>query len=300
MRLLFATWILLAPVLTPRQEISVAETNGKLYVIGGLSGPDVLASVEEYDPQTNRWRFVAPVPQPVHHAAAATLDGSIYVIGGYRTISFAPTRGVYRYDPAADRWSELADLPSARGALAAAAIDGKIYTVGGAPTLRELLVYDPPSDRWTMLAPMPTPREHLAAVAFAGKLFVVGGRAAGNTGAFEMYDPLTDRWTALPSLPTPRSGLAAAVVNNRIYVFGGEGNPATVTGVFAENESYDFISGMWRSELPMPTPRHGIGAAAIAGRIFIPAGATVAGFGTSDVHEAFAPDIPPRRRAVRR
>ncbi|HEY3057066.1 MAG TPA: kelch repeat-containing protein [Thermoanaerobaculia bacterium] len=295
-----AAWISLAPVLTPRQEISVAAANGKVYIIGGLAGNDVLSSVEEYDPQTDRWRFVAPVPQPVHHAAAATLDNMIYVVGGYRTISFAATKEVFRYDPAADRWTQLADLPSPRGALAAAAIDEKIYAVGGAPTFRELVVYDPAVDRWTTLSPMPTPREHLAAVAFGGKLYVVGGRAGTNTGAFEMYDPLTDRWTTLASLPTPRSGLAAAVLNNRVYVFGGEGNPAAPTGVFSQNESFDFVSGSWRSEPPMPTPRHGIGAAAIGGRIFIPAGATVAGFGTSDVHEAFATDLPGRRRAVRR
>jgi len=252
--ILLAAWISLAPVLTPRQEIAVASANGKVYIVGGLSGMNVLSSVEEYDPQTNQWRFVASVPAPVHHAAAATLDGSIYVIGGYRTASFAQVSDVYRYDPTADVWTRLNNLPSSRGAAAAAAIDGKIYVAGGAPTFRELLV----------------------------------------------YDPAVDRWSALASMPTPRSGLAAAVLNNRIYVFGGEGNPSTISGVFSENESYDAITATWRSELPMATPRHGIGAAAISGRIFIPAGATVAGFGTSDINDAFVPDTLPRRRAVRR
>jgi hypothetical protein len=48
----------------------------------------------------------------------------------------------------------------------------------------------------------------------------------------------------------------------------------------------------------MPVPRHGIGAATIGGRIHIPGGATVAGFGVSAVHDAFAVDVPRRRRAV--
>ncbi len=298
--LFLAAWISLAPVLTPRQEIAVAAANGKVYVIGGLAGETVLASVEEYDPQTDRWGFVAPLPQPVHHAAAATVGDRIYVIGGYRTVAFDPTTDVHQYDPLLDRWMTVASLPSQRGALAAAAIDGKIYAAGGAPTFRELVVYDPATDHWTALAPMPTPREHLAAVAFGGKLFVVGGRGAGrNTGAFEMYDPITNQWTGLAPLPTPRSGLAAAVLGGRMYVFGGEGNSAVPSGVFAENESFDFASGRWQSELPMPTPRHGIGAAAIGTRIHIPGGATIAGFSTSDVHEAFG--FPPaRRRAVKR
>ena len=102
-----------------------------------------------------------------------------------------------------------------------------------------------------------------------------------------------------PPLPTARSGLAAAVLDGRIHVFGGEGNPATPTGVFSENESYDVASGTWRTELAMRTPRHGIGAATIGTHIYIPAGATIAGFGTSDVHESFGAESP-RRRAVRR
>ncbi len=298
--LFLAAWISLAPVLTPRQEIAVAAANGKVYVIGGLAGETVLASVEEYDPQTDRWRFVAPLPRPVHHAAAATLGDRIYVIGGYRTVAFDPTSDVYRYDPLLDQWTAVADLPSPRGALAAAAIDGKIYTAGGAPTFRELVVYDPAADQWTALAPMPTPREHLAAAGFDGKLFVAGGRAGGrNSGAFEMYDPASNQWSELPPLPTPRSGLAAAVLGGRMYVFGGEGNNAVPSGVFAENESFDFAAGRWQTEEPMPAPRHGIGAAVIGTRIHIAAGAPIAGFSTSDVHEAFG--FPPlRRRAVRR
>ncbi len=298
-QVLLAIWIALAPLQTPRQELAVAALNEKVYAIGGLSGPVSLSSVEEYDPRTNSWRFVAPLPQPVHHPAAAALSGAIYVIGGYGTLSFVPTADVYRYDAAADRWSRVADLPSPRGALAAAAIGGKIYAVGGAPRFSELLVYDPPADRWSTLAPMPTPREHLAAVAFDGKLYVAGGRTSRNTNAFEVYDPATNGWTQLMPLPTARSGLAAAVLDGRIYVFGGEGNPSSASGVFSENESYDPASGQWRTETPMPAPRHGMGAATIGSRIFIPGGATVAGFGMTDVNDSFGQQ-PARRRAVRR
>jgi N-acetylneuraminic acid mutarotase len=297
--LLAAAWVSLAPLLTPRQEVAVTALNGKLYVIGGLAGETALSSVEEFDPETNRWRFVSALPQPVHHTAAVTIGNSIYVIGGYRSVAFDPTSDVYQYEVLLDRWTQVASLPSPRGALAAAAIDGKIYAVGGAPTFRDLVVYDPSTDRWTALPPMPTPREHLAAVAFGGRLYVVGGRAGQNRDAFEMYDPVTALWTSLPPLPTARSGLAAAILGGRMYVFGGEGNPATPSGVFAQNESFDFGTSTWRSEEPMPVPRHGIGAAAIGTRIHIPGGATVAGFGTSDVHEAFGTP-PARRRAVRR
>ena len=37
----------------------------------------------------------------------------------------------------------------------------------------------------------------------------------------------------------------------------------------------------------MPSPRHGIGAAVVGDRIFVPGGATVQGFGASGAHEVF-------------
>ncbi len=297
--LLAGVWLTLVPLQTARQELAVAAANGKLYAIGGISGNSVLSSVEEFDPQSNRWRFVAPLPEPLHHPAATVVDNIIYVIGGYRTLAFDPTTAVYRYDPRSDRWTRVASLPSPRGALAAAAIEGRIYAVGGNPGGNALTVYDPAADRWTSLAPMPTAREHLAAVAAGGKLYVAGGRQPRNVAVFEVYDPMTDRWSALSRLPTARSGLAAALLDVRIYVFGGEGNAFSSTGVFEQNEAYDIASDTWRTDTAMPTPRHGIGAAVIDDRIYIPGGAILQGFGAINTNEAFIAVAPPRRRAVR-
>lgn len=302
--LALAVWVPLAPLQVARQEVGVAAAAGRVYVFGGIREDGGLDSVEQYDPATARWRFVAPMLQAFHHAAVASTGDAIYVIGGYPGAAFFPTSGVFRYDVAGDFWTTVADLPRPRGAAAAAAIDGKIYVAGGQPTLTELLVYDPATDQWRQLAPMPTPREHLAAAAFDGKLYVVGGRALGNTGAFESYDPASNSWESLPPLPTPRSGLAAAVAGDRLYVFGGEGNSASSTGVFPQNEAYDFASRTWVAAPLMPAPRHGIGAAFVDGRIVIPGGATLQGFGSTSIADAFAPSDDdaapqPRRRSVR-
>jgi N-acetylneuraminic acid mutarotase len=277
----------------------VTAANGRLYLIGGIASDGaILDSVEEFDPATGAWRFVAPLPRPLHHTAAAAVEGAIYVTGGFATLAFTPQRRVFRYDIAGDFWTEVASLPTARGALAAVAMDGKVYAVGGVPGGTDLTIYDPATNEWTTAAPMPTPREHLSAAAHDGMLFVAGGRLAGNTPAFERYDPGTNSWTSLAPLPTARSGLAAATLGGRIYVFGGEGNAARADGVFPEVESFDPATGTWRSEPLMPHPRHGIGAAMVGNRIHIPAGGPVQGFGTTNVHDAFAVTIT-RRRAVR-
>ena len=298
MSLFLAVWIALESLQQPRQEVAVAAVNGLVYVLGGIGATAALASVEEYDPRTNQWRFVAPMPETLHHQAAAVVDDMLYVIGGYRTLAFDATDSVYRYDLRTNSWTRVASLPAPRAALAAVTIDGLIYAVGGVPGGRALHSYNPRTDQWTALAPMPTAREHLAAAAIGGKLYVAGGRFPANLDAFEVYDPVTNRWTTLPPLPTARGGLGAAAVGSRIYVFGGEGNGASPTGVFAENESYDVETNTWRTELPMPTPRHGIGAAVIDGRIYLPGGATLQGFGAVSAHDAFVPSGPARRRIV--
>ena len=90
-------------------------------------------------------------------------------------------------------------------------------------------------------------------------------------------------------MPTARGGIAAAVFDSHLIVFGGEGNASDPDGVFAEVEAYDGAAGIWRTLTPMPTPRHGIGAARVSGLIHVPGGGPVEGFGVTNVHEVYDP-----------
>ena len=240
---------------------------------------------------------------PRFEVAGAAIRDRVYVVGGVTAVGPGPSAVVEAYDTIADRWSSVAPLPVPLRGVAAAAAGGVLYAVGGFgagdDAVADVFAYDPAADTWTARAPLPAPRAGTAAVAFGGKLYVAAGRFGLNLAAFESYDPASDSWESLPPIPTPRSGIAAAVIGNRIYVFGGEGNPASPFGVFDEVESYDFAARSWRSELPMPTPRHGIGAAAAGGRIVVPGGAPVRGFGNTAISDAFVPDPPERRRAAR-
>jgi N-acetylneuraminic acid mutarotase len=82
-------------------------------------------------------------------------------------------------------------------------------------------------------------------------------------------------------------------VRDCLYVVGGEGNPGGSTGVFGQNEVYDPRLDSWTTVAPMPTPRHGIGAVAIDGRIYVPGGATREGLGAVAAVEAY--DTPSDR-----
>jgi hypothetical protein len=70
-----------------------------------------------------------------------------------------------------------------------------------------------------------------------------------------------------------------------IYVFGGEtfgGEQKT----FEEAERFNVASNVWEALPPMPTPRHGLGAAAIGDKIYVVSGGPQPGLAFSTANEA--------------
>lgn len=285
-------WIPLRPFdIGPRQEHPTLAFEDEIWVFGGFDDRiQTLDSVEVYDPATDRWRVdVAPLPRAMHHANVAAVNGRIYVAGYLIEGSFRPDGRVWELDPVANEWTERTSMPErrARGSSAVGVIDGKIYVAGGlAPaTVAEFSSYDPSTDRWETLPDLPEPLDHAAAATVDGVLYVLGGRSGGIggvSGSVYLFDPALGEWTQGADMPTPRGGVATAVVGRRIFVIGGEGNPDTESGVFDDVEAYDTEADTWEVFPPMDVPRHGMGAAAIGNRIYVPGGATTQAFGPVD------------------
>ena len=176
---------------------------------------------------------------------------------------------------------------------------GSIHVIGGRSPAGEAnsewrhhtdtarhVVYDPQADRWHSRAPLPMARNSAAGAVHDGRLFVIAGRtvAGGNTSRCDVYDPAADAWETLPPLPQPtqpgapdgRGGLAAAVAGGYLYAFGGEWF-GSGGGVYNEVFALDLTELRWHEAGRMPRPRHGLGAVALDGSIYIVAGATRAG-----------------------
>jgi len=284
------TWSSIPPLPTPRQEVGVAVVEGRVLVIGGIDADRRGSSVVEiYDTPANQWRPGPPVPIPIHHPMVAAVGSKVYVAGGYTEPGFTPVANTFELDTDTMKWTQKADMPSPRGAGAAVAHNGKIYVIGGerGTTVADTAVFDPDMNSWTQLAPMPTPRNHHGAAVIRGRIYVVGGRP-DNLAVNEAYDPLTNRWTTRMPMPTARSGIAVAAIGNFLFVFGGEGNPASSFGTFPQHEAYNADLDSWSTLEPMPQPRHGIGAAAVGNRVFIPGGSPVEGYGTTAQSDFFA------------
>ncbi len=308
-----ATWVTLAPVPERRTEVSAATDGQYVYLAGGFGPPvgeeraTAPRTLWRYDPDADDWAAVTELPEGVHHAPFQYHDGRLYILGGFRETTFEPVANVRIYDLATGEWSEGALMPTPRGAAGWAMLNGRIHVIGGTAAedavdlTRDRMTddrsvntheaYDPATDSWHALAPMPTPRNHLGAAAADGRIHAVLGRADGDftMAVHEIYDPAADSWTGGPAVPTGRSGVAVLEHRGYVYAFGGERLDEPDERTFDDAERYDPRTDRWELLPPMPTARHGLGAAAIGSSIYVVSGGPGPGFTFGDANERLDP-----------
>lgn len=300
-------WVSRAPLPLPRSEMAWATSwNGKLHVIGGYAQGQVDKPYHHvYDPAADRWADAAPLPRGANHVGVVADAGRIYAFGGFTEQNRRADNLAFVYDVARDRWDAIAPMPRPRAAGAVAAVGGKIYHIGGAtdPAAERASiswneVYDPQADRWTILRPLPAGRDHAGVAVWDGRIHIVGGRFntfENNTGLHHVYDPASDTWRSRAPIPTPRSGHGMVLLRGRFWCFGGEerlydAQNRPVDRVIGSLESYDPVTDTWLSHAPMPTPRHGLGAALVGDWIHVAGGGPIVGGGIQTaVHEAYQP-----------
>ena len=291
-------WSQRPSLIEPNSELAFAESNGKIYLLGGYpSSRQTARTVQIYDIASGTWTLGPPLPQPNNHGMAAGVNGRVYLIGGQTTdVSEGPTVDtVYELNPASGAWVEKAPMPTSRGAGVAIVHDGKIYVAGGRPPRgNDFAVYDPRSDSWQVLPDLPSQRNHLTGAAINGRIHVVGGRLGHGlsqqmTTAHEVFDPQTGGWTTAAPMLRARSGMNGVMARGCFHVWGGEG-PG---GMFPDHDYYDPRSNQWISLLDMPIPVHGVyGSAFVDGLIWASGGGTSIGgnFG-SLLNQVFSPTV---------
>ncbi len=204
-----------------------------------------------------------------------------------------------------DTWATKAEILTQQGELrSTCVIDGKIYLTGGedevpgASEFSEIKVeeYDPSTDTWSTKADMPTQRIGATASAVNGKCYLIGGfvEASGieetAIAPVDEYNPKTDTWRARAPLPEVRALGGSAAVDGKIYVFGGVQVIDIEAPVLATVAIYDPATDSWTSGAAMPTPRAGLGVAAVNGFIYTVGGLNSAlGLHSSDIVERYDP-----------
>ncbi len=284
----------------PIQEIAVAAIGSTIYVVGGFNASiQIVQTVQAYDTTSNTWSIVAPVPVAgVHHANLVAHDGKLYILGTLNSTNFEASELCWVYDPGTDTWTSIAPLPGGleRGSGVAAVLGDKLCVAGGfrgGSAVTNFSCYDPGLNEWDISLPsLPAPNDHLVGAVVGDEFLVVGGRNGSVNQIYTevySYSTAAGSWELRAPMITGRGGAAAGVIDGKLIVVGGEGNSADPSGVFPQVERYDPVADSWESLGQMPTPRHGMGAAAVGNTLYVPGGADEDLFGAVDVFEAFTP-----------
>jgi N-acetylneuraminic acid mutarotase len=292
-------WGQRAGLLVANSEFALAESNGKIYVMGGYpSSRQTSRTVQIYEIASDRWQLGPDLPQPNNHGMAAAVNGKIYLIGGQFTDDQEGATAVDRVhelDPAKGAWVEKARMPTARSGGVAVAHDGKIYVAGGrVPRGNDFAVYDPAADRWEVLPNLPSQRNHITGAAINGRIHIVGGRLGNGlsplkSDANEVFDPQTRAWTSAAAMLRGRSGMNGVMARGCFHVWGGE----APTGMTPDHDYYDPRSDKWTSLPNMPVPIHGVvGSAFVDGLIWVTGGGTqIGGASGSLFNQTYRPEV---------
>ncbi len=182
-------WVVLMPM--PTLGITcVGAAYGKITAMGGLTAFQCKAlptrSVEQYDPQLDRWDDRAKCITERYFSACCNLNDIFYVMGGMTGDNGLDAKIidiVEAYDPKLDKWTKRSNMKNPRALSSACSLNDKMYIIGGliGNSRREMKVtnsmeiYDPITNEWRIGTNMSTPRAGLGVCSFNGKIYAIGG-----------------------------------------------------------------------------------------------------------------------------
>ena len=229
------TWRLASPMNDPRyNHTATLLQDGKVLVAGGRSiqGDFIsLATVEIYDPATERWTLTEAMHTARDsHSATLLSTGQVLVTGGSKVGSVVQTSAEL-YDPSSGTWSQTGAMGTPRVYHSATLLpSGKVLVAGGQnppfAAVETAELYDPIAGVWSPTASMRTSRMvHTATLLNNGKVLVTGGMPSDcfcPDATVEIFDPTTAAWSATSAMSVGRTGQSATLLNNgNVVVVGG-------------------------------------------------------------------------------
>ncbi len=211
-------------------------TDGKVYLISGISSNTYLTNVYRYDVGTAAWTAVANIPVPTWEAGAASYGGKIYVAGGASSSGFSQMQ---IYDIATNTWSAGAALPvgTFQHKLVSAG-NGTLYLLGGSTSVTtysaNIYKYTISTNTWSgVVATLPDARNQFGAtMANDGKIYLVAGKKAYLNGTAPFYNttwifnPANNSIANGTALPASLGENTLVSLNSRIYSMGGTSGTA--------------------------------------------------------------------------
>jgi len=169
------TWEELPAMYRPRFQCASAQAEGRLYVIGGHAGGEVVNSVERHTLGCSSWELMPPMSKPRIFAMSAVFDGHIYVCGGCITGEVALS-SCERFDPHSRMWQPVPSMRHRRAFGCLVPVAGTLYTFCGFDyaALGYMECYRPTLRWWDELQ-AGEPRFFATPAVRGSQIFVVGG-----------------------------------------------------------------------------------------------------------------------------
>lgn len=169
----------------PRAYFATAAWDGKIFVLGGVSGdfraPKQTNRTAIYDPAANAWSDGIPMPTVRETRAAIVTNDGIIVLGGYRGPNVTSgLKTVEGFVPKTNQWLSLPDLDRPVSAHSAAFLENVIYLFGNFDSADEILAYDLATHTSRVFKNGFTAASQSTAVALNGLIYVIGGTGGGR------------------------------------------------------------------------------------------------------------------------
>ncbi|MET4638416.1 kelch repeat-containing protein [Mycetocola sp. 2940] len=258
------TWSARAPLPNPRNHLTGATVDGKVYAIGGQHNENentgLQSDVHRFDPATNGWTKMASLPKARSHIVSVVRDGQILVLGGTNPGNTASS-DVTVYAPDSNTWSKLLSLPGGRKTPVAGLVNGVVYLTGG--SLATSTYAGRFAARWEAGPAMPVALGEVAGGRIGSTVYLVGESSTATLA----LDLATGVWrSTLPVRPFVGHHHAAEVLGGKLYLFGGLGAGA------GKVQIYDPATNAWTLGADMPFAAGSSSSAVIGGRVYLAGG----------------------------
>jgi len=264
---------------TPRYYVGVAAVGPRIFVVGGFGTGPQSREVTAYDTTAGTWQVLAPLPSSFQMPNVAAVNGRLFVLGGLNQ------RAALEYDAASDKWLPLPDVPvtTGRGQSAVGVWGSKILMAGGVipgqsanglntgVRQHNVFSFDTATSEWATLPDLALTRGYCMGAVIDDRFWVMGGSSDFvRTDDVTVLDLKTNTWMDQPALPITLSSAAVSILGGKVYLIGGV---ATGTGTIGPATLVlDPKAVRFEEASVMLTPRFGMGAATVGGRIYVPAG----------------------------
>jgi hypothetical protein len=219
------------PLAEPRLNAAAVAFDGKIYVLGGRDGSELLESVEVYDPAQGRWEPAHDLREEKEGFAAVIHAGTIFLLGGFGEEGQFLDE-VEALDVGSGEWEEQSwALSLPRASLSAVSLADSIFALGG-------LYYGPldlveryhETEGFEVRRPLLEPRASAGSAVSGKSIYIAGGMSAeGIVATLEVYstDGQDPTWVELEPMSKARSALTLEAWDGRLYAIGGRGDGDT-------------------------------------------------------------------------